>query len=102
MYMHNSRAAKRRSIMMEYEMWAKSHNDPVIIGSDTNAIDDIQEDAEMHVHPNSFMRRSGNEISLKDTLCMVTGEPTPDAGLEKAELILTTRRDSMQEFYERN
>ena len=101
-YMYNSGAAKRSNMMTAYEMWAKSHNEPVVIGSDTNSIDDIQEDVEMHVHPKSFMRQSGNKISLKDTLCMVTGEPTPNAGLEKAELFLTTRRDAMQGFYERN
>ena len=102
MYMHNSGAGKREKMMKAYEMWAKSHNEPVIIGSDTNSIDDIQEDVEMHVHPKSFMRQKGNKISLKDTLCMTTGEPTPNAGLEKAELFLTTRKDSMQDFYERN
>ena len=83
MYMHNSGTTNRNSMMKAYEMWAKSHNEPVIIGSDTNSIDDIQEDVKMHVHPKSAMRQSGNKISLKDTLCMVTGEPTPNAGLEK-------------------
>ena len=102
MYMHNSGAGKREKMMKAYEMWAKSHNEPVIIGSDTNSIDDIRDDVEMHVHPKSFMRQKGNKISLEDTLCMKTGEPIPNAGLEKAELFLTTRTDSMQDFYERN
>ena len=48
------------------------------------------------------MRKSGNEITLKETLDVVTGEQIPNAGLEKAELFLTTRKDTMQRFYERN
>ena len=52
MYMHNSGEAKRDSMMKTYEMWAKSHNEPVIIGSDTNSIDNIQEDVMMHAHKN--------------------------------------------------
>ena len=102
MYMHNSGTTRRENMMTAYEMWAKSHNEPVIIGSDTNSIDDIKEDVRMHVHPKSAVRQSDKKISLKDTLCMLTGKPTPNAGLEKAELFLTTRSDAMQEFYERN
>ena len=102
MYMHNSGAKKRESMMKAYGMWAETHGEPVIIGSDTNSIDDMKQDVEMHVHKNSAMRNSGNDVSLKDTLNMKTGEAIPDSGLEKAEIFLGARRDGMKEFYVRN
>ena len=70
-------------------MWAESHGEPVIIGSDTNSIDSIDDDVAMHVHPMSAMEQSGNHISLKNTLDMQTGAPIPNIGLEQASTIVS-------------
>ena len=79
MYMHNSGAVKRRSMMAMYGEWQAEHGEPVVIGSDTNSIDHLEEGVEMHV-----ARSLKGVVSLNDTLNMETREPVPNAGLETA------------------
>ena len=93
MYMHNSGASKRRSMMAMYGEWQAGHGEPVVIGSDTNSIDHLEEDVEMHV-----ARSLRGAVSLQDTLNMETGEPVPNAGLETAEIFLKSRTQEMHEW----
>ena len=93
MYMHNSGAAKRRSMMAMYKEWQQEHGEPVVIGSDTNSIDQLGEDVELHV-ANSLK----DVVGLENTLDMITGEPIVNAGLETAEIFLKSRTQEMHKW----
>ncbi len=95
MYMHNSGEQAREHMMTSFAEWAMTHQEPVIIGSDTNSVDIIEEDVK--IHPPTLLK---DKVQLSDTLNMKTGEPIPNTGLEKAQIFLQTRADRMREFKE--
>ena len=90
MYMHNSGEEERRKMMRAYGEWQETHGEPVIIGSDTNSIVCIESDISMHT-PHSLQ----DKLKLSDTLNLETGEPIPEAGLEKVTIFLKSRAEEM-------
>ena len=64
-----------------------------MIGCDTNSIDQLGEDVELHV-ANSLK----DVVGLENTLDMITGEPIANAGLETAEIFLKSRTQEMHKW----
>ena len=91
MYMHNSGAEERRKMMEAYGGWQEIHGEPVIIGSDTNSIVSIESDVSIHI-PYTLQEK----LKLSDTLNLETGDPIPEAGLEKMEIFLKSRAEEME------
>ena len=91
MYMHNSGAEERRKMMEAYGGWQEIHGEPVIIGSDTNSIVSIESDVSIHI-PYTLQKK----LKLSDTLNLETGDPIPEAGLEKMEIFLKSRAEEME------
>lgn len=93
MYMHNKGDAQRNTMMKAYYEWKETHGEPVIIGSDTNSIDNIAEDVAIHV-PSPLE----NVVRLDHTLDLETGKPIPNTGLEEMEIFLESRAREIREW----